>query len=202
MQVLLLDALPGRGIARISALLWFPPLPQFPLLSAAARACIYEYAGRRPVWPTIFHRHPHTHAHTCGNEPRKGSHGDSEAHDPFEIRGFGPIFLPLLCNKANPHHSESCIFPAECIYPASYYYTDSLTFAMDLLSQGSWKRWRINSVPRNKFIEKKNLSNNVVVIIIIIVPFFRSYISHTARISSELQSEFYLVTQFRLTCSV
>lgn len=42
-------------------------------------------------------------------------------YDPFEIRGFGPIFLSLSCYTAKPHHPESRIFPAECIiYLLSY----------------------------------------------------------------------------------
>lgn len=98
MQVLLLDALLGRGIARISALLWFPPLPQFPLPSAARTG--EDPSGRRYS----------THVETSHERDFAATR-----HDPFEIRGFGPIFLPLStsCNKANLHHPESRIFLTE-----------------------------------------------------------------------------------------
>jgi len=91
MQVLLLDALLGRGIARNSA--------------------------RRA------HREETRLADDIPHMWKRATKGDLTAtRHPFEIRGFGPIFLSpslsrslcLSCNKANPHRSESRILPAKC----------------------------------------------------------------------------------------
>lgn len=51
--------------------------------------------------------------HTETDRRRKTSALTATRHDPFEIRGFEPICLPLARararNKTNPHHSESRI---------------------------------------------------------------------------------------------
>lgn len=86
-------------------------------------------------------------------------------HDPFEIRGFGPIFLPLSCNKANPHHPESRIFPAKCISPVLYRF--AYIFRLHSLVKKINQRCKL-AVNLSKIY----LSDIYIIIIIVVAVFF------------------------------
>jgi hypothetical protein len=214
MQVLLLDALPGRGIARISALLWFPPPPQFPLLSAAARAPLYtpgeDPSGRR------YSTHPHTHTHVeTSHERDLTATRRHTTHLKFVDLGQ----FSFLSRATR----QTLITPSHVSFPRNVYLLPHIITLIRLHLPRTYYHSLVKKVvktqqrvPRNKFIEKNYLSDDVVtiiiiIIIIIIVPFFRSYISHgknfkrvTKRIlfSDPIQTNLFCVTDFARSTEV
>lgn len=76
---------------------------------------------------------------THENGPRKGSAFTATQHDPFEIRGFGPIFPPSLVQQAEP----SSLWITYRAFPRNVYSSRLtpccmylLTFSADLSSVG------------------------------------------------------------------